>query len=176
VRDALPCVLRRPTSPGRRARLRLRGETATRLPTRPPLHFLRRELHLDARAQLVSSVVTLASPYRDQLAVHPLPWASAAALATAGTLRAPGLLRWSCGGSGCCTRVDRDLAAPLPDGVRILSVYSRRDGVVDWRTCIDPAGRRLEVATTHCGMVSIRRRYGPWPPHSPSNRPRATSW
>jgi pimeloyl-ACP methyl ester carboxylesterase len=104
--------------------------------------------------ELVSSVVTLGSPYRDQLAVHPLVWASAAALATAGTLRVPGVLRWSCGASGCCARFDRDLASPVPEDVDVLSVYSRRDGVVDWRACIEPTGRRLEVASTHCGMAA----------------------
>jgi pimeloyl-ACP methyl ester carboxylesterase len=106
------------------------------------------------RPDLVSAVITLGSPHRDPLAVHPLVWASAAALATIGTLRVPGVLRWSCGGSGCCADFHRDLREPLPVGVDALSVYSRTDGVVDWRACIDPAGRRLEVASTHCGMVA----------------------
>ena len=35
-----------------------------------------------------------------------------------------------------------DLAAPLPAGVGSVSIYSRSDGVVDWRACVDPAGRR----------------------------------
>ena len=106
------------------------------------------------RPELVSSVITLGSPHRDQLAVHPLVWMSAATLATAGLLRVPGVLRWSCAGTGCCERFVRDLAAPLPSGVGVLSVYSRSDGVVDWRACIDPAGRGLEAATTHCGMIA----------------------
>jgi len=41
-----------------------------------------------------------------------------------------------------------------PADVGVLSVYSRRDGVVDWRACVDPAGRALEVAATHCGMLA----------------------
>jgi triacylglycerol lipase len=48
----------------------------------------------------------------------------------------------------------RDLAAPVPESVGVLSVYSRTDGVVDWRACVDPAGRALEVATSHCGMAA----------------------
>jgi pimeloyl-ACP methyl ester carboxylesterase len=106
------------------------------------------------RPELVSSVVTLGSPHRDQLAVHPLVWMSAATLATAALLHVPGVLRWSCAGAGCCEEFVRDLAAPVPSGVGVLSVYSRRDGVVDWRACVDPAGRGLEAATTHCGMVA----------------------
>lgn len=106
------------------------------------------------RPELVSCVITLGTPHRDPLAIHPLVWAAAAALATAGTLRVPGLLSWSCGASRCCAQFDRDLAAPVPDDVRLLSIYTRRDGVVDWRACVDPAGDRLEVASTHCGMTA----------------------
>jgi triacylglycerol lipase len=91
------------------------------------------------RPELVAGVITLGTPYRDPLAIHPLVWASAAALATAGTLRIPGLMSWSCGASRCCGSFDRDLAAPLPDDIALLSIYTRRDGVVDWRACVDPA-------------------------------------
>jgi triacylglycerol lipase len=106
------------------------------------------------RPDLVSCVITLGAPYRDPMAIHPLVWASAATLATAGTLRVPGVLRWACGRSSCCADFERDLGVPLPASVGVLSVYSRRDGVVDWRACVDPAGGQLEVATTHCGMTS----------------------
>ena len=106
------------------------------------------------RPELISSVTTLASPHRDQLAVHPLIWVAAATLATAGLARVPGVLRWSCSGTGCCERFVRDLAAPVPESVGVLSVYSRTDGVVDWRACVDPAGRALEAATSHCGMAA----------------------
>jgi pimeloyl-ACP methyl ester carboxylesterase len=106
------------------------------------------------RPDLIASVITLGSPHRDQLAIHPLIWVSAAALATCGSLRVPGLLRWSCGTAGCCSRFLADLASPLPAGIGALAVYSRRDGVVDWRACVDPAARQLEVAASHCGMVT----------------------
>jgi pimeloyl-ACP methyl ester carboxylesterase len=39
--------------------------------------------------ELVSCVITLGTPHRDPLAIYPLVWAAAAALATAGTLRVP---------------------------------------------------------------------------------------
>lgn len=106
------------------------------------------------RPELVSSVITLASPYRDQLAVHPLVWASAATLATFGTLCGGSTLRWSCSGSRCCAAFSQDVHEPLPTGIGLLSIYSRQDGIVDWRACLDPAGRQLEVASTHCGMVA----------------------
>jgi hypothetical protein len=56
--------------------------------------------------------------------------------------------------SGDCARVSWEQArAPLPAGVSFTSVYSRRDGIVDWRSCLDPQARTVEVATSHVGMT-----------------------
>jgi len=105
------------------------------------------------RPDLVSGVVTLGSPFRDQLAVHPLVWANVAALAVLGSLGMPGVLRYGCALSDCCADFRRDLAAPADPTVSYLSVYSQRDGIVDWRACLDPIGRNLEVPATHIGMI-----------------------
>jgi hypothetical protein len=32
-------------------------------------------------------------------------------------------------------------------------VYSRRDGVIDWHACLDPAADAVEVESSHCGMA-----------------------
>ena len=32
-------------------------------------------------------------------------------------------------------------------------MYSRSDGIVDWRSCLDPAARHVEVAACHIGMA-----------------------
>jgi len=42
---------------------------------------------------------------------------------------------------------------PLPDGFPFTAVYSKRDGIADWRACIDPAGQAREVRTSHVGMA-----------------------
>jgi len=105
------------------------------------------------RPDLVSGVVTLGSPHRDQLAVHPLLWANVLTLATLGSLGVSGLMRFGCRGTqDCCRDFDRDVAAPLPAGVGAISLFSRRDGVVDWRACIDPHASNIEVRASHCGM------------------------
>jgi triacylglycerol lipase len=107
------------------------------------------------RPDLVSGVVTLGSPHRDQLAVHPLLWANVVALATLGSLGVSGLMRFGCRGrQDCCRGFDHDVAAPLPADIGAISLFSRRDGVVDWRACIDPDARNVEVTATHCGMPS----------------------
>jgi pimeloyl-ACP methyl ester carboxylesterase len=105
------------------------------------------------RPDLVSGVVTLGSPHRDQLAVHPLLWANIMMLATLGSVGVPGLMRFGCRGTErCCRGYDDDVAALLPPGTGSISVFSRRDGVADWRACLDPDGSNVEVDATHCGM------------------------
>jgi hypothetical protein len=44
------------------------------------------------------------------------------------------------------------LREPLPPGVGFVSLYSRSDGVVDWRACLDPAADWVEVDASHTGM------------------------
>jgi triacylglycerol lipase len=107
------------------------------------------------RPDLVSGVVTLGSPHRDQLAVHPVLWANVVTLAALGSLGIPGLMRFGCRGTrDCCRGYDHDVWAPLPAGVGAVSLFSRLDGVVDWRACLDPHGTNVEVSATHCGMPS----------------------
>jgi hypothetical protein len=36
--------------------------------------------------------------------------------------------------------------------VGFVSVYSKRDGVVDWHACLDPAAEHREVSSSHVGM------------------------
>ncbi|MDP8944210.1 MAG: alpha/beta hydrolase, partial [Actinomycetota bacterium] len=104
------------------------------------------------RPELVSGVVTLGSPHQDPLAVHPILWAALLTVASLGRFGARGVFDYSCAVGGCCERFRRDLVAPLPPGVGHLSVYSRQDGLVDWRSCVNPHGDQLEVTTSHRGM------------------------
>ncbi|MBV9213760.1 MAG: alpha/beta hydrolase [Actinobacteria bacterium] len=104
------------------------------------------------RPDLVSGIVTLGSPQLDPLAVHPLVRAPVYAVGTLGTLRVRGLFRNSCRTGGCCEPFWADLARRVPRNVGYLSVYSRSDGIVDWRACLDEGARHLEVESSHCGM------------------------
>lgn len=43
---------------------------------------------------------------------------------------------------------------PIPEGVDLISIYSKSDGVVDWRSCIDPRARaNIEVEGSHIGFA-----------------------
>jgi pimeloyl-ACP methyl ester carboxylesterase len=105
---------------------------------------------------LVSAVVTIAAPRSEPLALHPALLASALSLAAAGSAGVRGVIRYSCAFGGCCAAFRRDLAAPVRPSMPHLNVYSRRDGVVDWRACRDPAHPDVEVTSTHCGMAEDR--------------------
>ncbi len=105
------------------------------------------------RPDLVSGIVTLGSPQLNPLAVHPLVALPVVAVGALGTLGAPGLFRHSCRRGRCCEDFWDDLQADFPAGVGYLSIFSRSDGIVDWRACLDPAAECVEVKASHCGMA-----------------------
>ena len=108
------------------------------------------------RPDLVAAVVTLGAPHREPLAIHPLVWLHGIAFGIASLAGARGLLRFSCIGGGCCAHFRADLAAPAAPGVEYVSVYSRCDGVVDWRACVDAGARNVEVGVGHCELTTDR--------------------
>jgi triacylglycerol lipase len=109
------------------------------------------------RPDLVTGVVALGSPQLDPLAVHPLVRLQVEAVSRLGSLGAPGFFKRSCIGGDCCASFWEKLAAPLPRGVSLVSVYSKSDGVVDWRSCLDPHATELvEIHASHCGMAVSR--------------------
>ena len=104
------------------------------------------------RPDLVDTLVALGSPMIGQLAVRPQVWLSVGAVGGLGTLGVPGLFSLSCRNGSCCAGAREQLAEPFPDSVRFVAVYSRRDEVVKWEACLDPAAEQVEVGTTHIGM------------------------
>jgi pimeloyl-ACP methyl ester carboxylesterase len=101
----------------------------------------------------VASVITLGSPFRG-VAVHPM------------ILRAVNLVRGqihqrngeevlpSCYTGACTCCFLESLVLNLPRSVRRTAVFTRTDGIVDWRVC--KTGNRandFEVTGSHIGMV-----------------------
>ncbi len=109
------------------------------------------------RPELVAGVVALGSPQVNPLAVHPLVRLQVEAVSRLGSLGAPGLFKRSCLHGDCCSSFWQDLAEPLQRGVRLVSVYSKSDGIVDWHSCLDPHATELvEIRASHCGMAVSR--------------------
>jgi triacylglycerol lipase len=112
------------------------------------------------RPDLVSGIVTLGAPTVGMLRVHPLVLLQVGVVGALGTGRVPGLFRMSCLRGACCRSFRSDLAASFPAGVHYVCVYSRSDGIVDWRACLDGAATELvEIDASHCGMALSRDAY-----------------
>ena len=110
------------------------------------------------RPDLVAGIVCLGSPLQDQFDVHPFVRAQVRAVATLGTLGVPGVFGHRCR-DGCCAEAHEQLVGPFPTGVGFTSIFSRSDGVVGWRACLDPAAEAIEVDASHCGMAVNREVY-----------------
>jgi triacylglycerol lipase len=105
------------------------------------------------RPELVEGIVTLGSPSVSQLSVHPLVLAQVGLVGALGTARVPGMFTMHCLRGKCCARFRAALAGPFPEDVGYVAIYSRSDGIVNWRSCVDPAAdERVEVVASHCGM------------------------
>jgi triacylglycerol lipase len=105
------------------------------------------------RPDLVEGIVTLGSPLLAPGAIHPV---LAFDLAMVIALRRAGLgsmMGDDCT-SGDCARLSWEEARQeLDPAVAFTSLFSRRDGVIDWRGCLDPEAQTVEVSTSHLGMA-----------------------
>jgi triacylglycerol lipase len=112
------------------------------------------------RPDLVSGIVTLGSPVLSQLAVHPLVLGQVLLVGAIGTGRVPGFFSLDCLRGECCEPFRGDLAREFPAEVGYVAVYSRSDGIVDWRSCLDPAASdHVEIPASHCGMSLNQHAY-----------------
>lgn len=105
------------------------------------------------RPDLVSGVVTLGSPMLAPGAHHWILSASVELLVRLSRAGMSGLMAEDCVGGACARRSFDECRAPMPAGVGFTAIYSKRDGIVDWRACIDPAATPVEVTASHLGMA-----------------------
>jgi triacylglycerol lipase len=108
------------------------------------------------RPTLVAGLVTLASPLLHQLATTRAVVTQVELLARLNVCAWPWLVTADCLTGGCAERTSALLESHWPTGLPFVSVYSREDGVVDWRSCLDPAAEHVEVRSTHNGMAADR--------------------
>lgn len=103
------------------------------------------------RPKLIASVITLGSPYRG-LSVHSLILTISNAVR--GWIRsARPEVPVHCASSRCHCAFGRSLGQRWPRSVRQTAVYTRCDGLVDWRYCL--SGKPdvdVEVVGTHIGL------------------------
>jgi triacylglycerol lipase len=105
------------------------------------------------RPDLISGVVTLGSPMLAPGAHHASLARSVDVLVRLSRAGVPGLMSEDCVAGVCARQSFDESRQPIPPSVTFTAVYSRRDGIVDWRACVDPMAVSVEVSTSHIGMA-----------------------
>jgi triacylglycerol lipase len=105
------------------------------------------------RPDLVAGIVTLGSPMLAPGAHHAALTRSLDALVRLSRAGVPGLMALECVAGDCARTSFEESRLPIPPEVSFTAVYSRRDGIVDWRACVDPLATAAEVRSSHLGMV-----------------------
>jgi triacylglycerol lipase len=105
------------------------------------------------RPELVSHVIALGGGLSRQTAISAPTAAAVALVRTWHRHTTDRQDRHGCFGEDCDCAFTRDYSAPFPDSVGLTSIYSRRDGVVRWESCVVPYADNVEVHGTHVGLV-----------------------
>lgn len=105
------------------------------------------------RPDLISGVVTLGSPMLAPGAHHLALSVGVEMLVRLSDAGVQGLMTEECVRGACAQESFAQSKDPLSGAVALTSVYSKNDGIVDWRACIDPEGVAIEVKASHCGMA-----------------------
>ncbi|MCX6400227.1 MAG: alpha/beta fold hydrolase [Propionibacteriales bacterium] len=105
------------------------------------------------RPDLVAGLVTMGSPMRAPAAHHALLTRGVRALNRLSDAGLPGVMSSDCVGGECAHLSFVESQERLRADVLMTNVYSKRDGIVDWKACIDPDGRAVEVRASHVGLA-----------------------
>jgi pimeloyl-ACP methyl ester carboxylesterase len=111
------------------------------------------------RPELVSHVVALGGGLNRQMAISAPTQAAVALVRRWHRHTTDRRERRGCMTEDCGCSFTRDYVAPFPDSVRLTSVYSKRDGVVRWQSCVVPYAHNVEVSGTHVGLAFNRDAY-----------------
>lgn len=105
------------------------------------------------RPDLVAGIVTMGSPMRAPAAHHAVLTRGVRVLNRLSDAGVPGLMSADCVAGECAHLSFTESQEPLRADVAMTNIYSRRDGIVDWRACRDPQGEAVEVRASHIGMA-----------------------
>lgn len=105
------------------------------------------------RPDLIHGIVSMGSPIMAPAAAHELLVWNAEMLTRLTRAGFGGLMSEDCIAGACARASFEETRAPLHPEVGFTAIYSQRDGIVDWRACIDPAAVPVEVTASHVGMA-----------------------
>jgi len=106
------------------------------------------------RPEAVSALIALASPNVDPLAVSPKVERQVRVLTWMHAMGASGVMSDDCVRGQCAHDMFSALSAPFPATIPYTAFYSRRDTIVDWRACCDPAAELVEVSASHLSIAT----------------------
>lgn len=105
------------------------------------------------RPSRVAQVITMGSPMR-QIRAHPTVLAAARFVRGRILWRHRSEVDRQCYTGECTCQFVQSLQGGLPDSLARAAIYTKSDGVVDWRACLDEdESVNIEVSGTHGGLV-----------------------
>jgi len=111
------------------------------------------------RPDRIASVITLGSPFRG-IRPHPLVMQATTAVRRRIRNRGGNASQPGCFTPACACDAVSALRVPLPPSVPQVAVYTKTDGIVDWRVCVnDDPTADVEVSGTHVGLAFNPRVY-----------------
>ena len=105
------------------------------------------------RPDLVEGIVSMGSPVLAPGAIHKVLAWDAQMLAKLTRAGFRGMMSSDCFGGECARLSWEESQLALDPDLAFTAIYSQRDGIVDWRACLDPAAEQVEVRTSHIGMA-----------------------
>ncbi|MEO7352183.1 MAG: alpha/beta fold hydrolase [Marmoricola sp.] len=105
------------------------------------------------RPDLIEGIVSMGSPVLAPGAIHKVLAWDAQMLARLTRAGFGGMMSSDCFGGECARLSWEESQLTLEPGLGFTAIYSQRDGIVDWRACLDPAAEQVEVRTSHIGMA-----------------------
>lgn len=103
------------------------------------------------RPSQVASVITMAAPFR---AVRAHPMVLGAAMVVRRRIVTDKDVEAACYSGLCSCDFLNSMRRPVPEAVVEANVYTKSDGVIDWRCCVnDDPDTDFEVQGTHVGLV-----------------------
>jgi triacylglycerol lipase len=105
------------------------------------------------RPDLVDGIITLGSPILAPGAAHPFLLFDLMVITRLQRAGLGKMMGEDCTTGDCARRSWEQAQIPLASGLSFTSVFSRRDGIIDWRSCLDRQATTVEVSTSHLGMA-----------------------
>jgi triacylglycerol lipase len=105
------------------------------------------------RPDLVEGIITMGSPVLAPGAVHKVLAWDAQVLSRLTRAGFGGMMSADCLGGQCARLSWEESQQEIDRDLGFTAIYSKRDGIVDWRACLDASAEHVEVRTSHCGMA-----------------------